>query len=85
MKKKTSTSKRRTPVAVGSDALVRRVALLENALQVIMDETQEHFEWNPESKTARLPNGYRKILNTAHAALNAPNNPVCHGEKPTHE
>jgi len=49
----------------------RRLTLCENALQVIMDETEHHFEYNPISKVARLPNGYRKILNTAHHALNA--------------
>lgn len=49
----------------------RRLTLCENALQVIMDETQKHHEYNPVSKTARLSMGYRKILNTAHHALNS--------------
>lgn len=52
------------------DAL-HRIEVLETALQSIMDEAQKHFEWNPVAKVARLPAGYRKILNTAHAATNA--------------
>lgn len=44
-------------------------ARMGHALQVIMDEAQLHHEHNPISKVARLPIGYRKILNIAHCAI----------------